>query len=106
MFIVRENAMKDPNYKPMCMRCPGIVRMSRVNSLTTDLHWKCRCGAEHIEAMYERDRMLKFVQSKPELQQLWEATGQMDLALEAIFAARLIHESPNFDHQLFLAYVR
>lgn len=41
--IVRMNAEKDPDYRPYCMRCPGLVRMSIVERFL----WACRCGAKH-----------------------------------------------------------
>jgi hypothetical protein len=43
--IVRMNAEKDPNYRPYCMRCSGLVRMRIVE----DFFWKCGCGAIHDE---------------------------------------------------------
>ena len=43
--IVRMNAEKDPNYKPYCMRCSGLIRMQIVESF----YWQCKCGAEHDE---------------------------------------------------------
>lgn len=43
--LVRKNAEADPNYCPYCMRCSGLVRMRKVGHM----HWRCDCGAEHIE---------------------------------------------------------
>jgi NTP pyrophosphatase (non-canonical NTP hydrolase) len=44
--IMRENAEKDPAYRPYCLRCPGIGRMSKVENF----YWRCHvCGAEHDE---------------------------------------------------------
>ena len=45
MSLVKENALKDPNYAPYCLRCPGLVRMVKVEPL----YWRCRCGAQHDE---------------------------------------------------------
>lgn len=42
---VRANAERDPNYRPYCLRCRGLVRMTKVATM----HWKCVCGAEHKE---------------------------------------------------------
>lgn len=43
--IVRQNAEKDPHYRPYCLRCPGLVRMDTLQPFL----WKCRCGAIHDE---------------------------------------------------------
>lgn len=45
MNIIRDNAERDPNYCPYCMRCKGLVRMVKI----AFMHWRCRCGAEHKE---------------------------------------------------------
>jgi hypothetical protein len=45
MSIILANALKDKDYNPYCMRCPGLVRMTK----RTHLHWTCPCGAEHDE---------------------------------------------------------
>lgn len=53
MSLVKENALKDPNYAPYCLRCPGLVRMVKVEPL----YWRCRCGAQHDEReTHETDR--------------------------------------------------
>lgn len=39
------NAEKDPNYCPYCMRCPGLVRMQKIEPM----YWTCSCGAVHDE---------------------------------------------------------
>jgi hypothetical protein len=43
--LVRENAERDPNYAPYCLRCPDARRMKRVESF----YWRCDCGAQHDE---------------------------------------------------------
>lgn len=43
--IVRLNAEKNENYCPYCMRCPGLVRMKKIEQF----YWKCKCGAVHDE---------------------------------------------------------
>lgn len=43
--IVKQNAIADPAYCPYCMRCPGLRRMRKIETL----YWKCSCGAEHDE---------------------------------------------------------
>lgn len=43
--IIRLNTEEDPNYCPYCGRCPGLVRMVKVEPF----YWRCRCGAEHDE---------------------------------------------------------
>lgn len=43
--IILTNALKDPNYRPYCMRCRGLVRMEKI----APLFWRCKCGAEHEE---------------------------------------------------------
>ena len=43
--IIRQNAEKDPNYKPYCGRCRGLVRMRKVRPFL----WDCFCGAVHDE---------------------------------------------------------
>ena len=43
--IIRRNATEDPSYAPYCMRCPGLVRMKKVETF----YWRCTCGAEHDE---------------------------------------------------------
>lgn len=43
--IVRALAEIDPNYKPYCLRCVGLVRMLKVEAF----YWACTCGAEHDE---------------------------------------------------------
>lgn len=42
---MRQNAEKDPNYNPYCMRCIGLIRMKKVEPFL----WKCHCGAIHDE---------------------------------------------------------
>lgn len=42
-MLVIENAKKDPNYCPYCMRCRGLVRMRKIEPF----YWRCKCGAEH-----------------------------------------------------------
>lgn len=42
---VRLNAELDPAYAPYCLRCPGLVRMTRAGAL----YWVCQCGATHDE---------------------------------------------------------
>jgi hypothetical protein len=42
-ITVRENAEKDPNYRPYCMRCKKMPRMEKV----APFYWRCACGAEH-----------------------------------------------------------
>lgn len=39
--IVINNAKKDPNYCPYCMRCTGLIRMKKV----APFYWNCHCGA-------------------------------------------------------------
>lgn len=35
-------AEADPHYAPYCMRCPGLLRMRKI-----ELHyWRCGCGAQ------------------------------------------------------------
>ncbi len=43
--VVRMNAEADPNYRPYCLRCVGLVRMRKIEPL----YWRCDCGAEHDE---------------------------------------------------------
>lgn len=43
--VVRLNAEVDPAYCPYCMRCPGLVRMQKVEAF----YWQHHCGAEHDE---------------------------------------------------------
>lgn len=44
--VVRENALRDPSYRPYCLRCRGLVRMRKVENM----HWRCDvCGATHKE---------------------------------------------------------
>lgn len=46
MSIVLTNSLKDTNYRPYCMPCPGLQRMSIVERFL----WKCpKCGAIHDE---------------------------------------------------------
>lgn len=45
MSIIADNAKKNPAYCPYCMRCDGLVRMVKIETL----YWRCRCGAEHDE---------------------------------------------------------
>lgn len=53
MDQIVENAIKDPTYCPYCMRCPGLVRMRKVDQFL----WYCgRCGAIH-DARGEADAM-------------------------------------------------
>ncbi len=49
---VIENTIKDPNYNPYCMPCPGLQRMRRVEAFW----WKCpKCGAQHdVRALAKR----------------------------------------------------
>jgi len=42
---VRQNAEKDPSYCPYCLRCPGLVRMEKIEPFL----WRCWCGAIHDE---------------------------------------------------------
>jgi hypothetical protein len=43
---IQVNVLKDPCYRPYCMRCPGLVRMER----TGYMKWVCyRCWAKHEE---------------------------------------------------------
>lgn len=39
------NAEKDPSYAPYCLRCPGLVRMVKIEPF----FWRCKCGAMHDE---------------------------------------------------------
>lgn len=41
--FIAENAMKDPSYNPYCGRCPGLVRMVKIEPF----YWRCSCGAIH-----------------------------------------------------------
>lgn len=41
--IIIQNAQRDPEYAPYCMRCPGLVRMRKVEPF----RWACGCGAQH-----------------------------------------------------------
>jgi Zn finger protein HypA/HybF involved in hydrogenase expression len=44
--IVRQNAEREPNYAPYCLRCNTIRRMTKVEQF----FWRCsQCGAEHDE---------------------------------------------------------
>lgn len=43
--IMRLNAEKDATYRPYCLRCPGLVRMTIVDRFL----WACACGAVHDE---------------------------------------------------------
>lgn len=43
--IVVANAIADPAYCPWCLRCPGMVRMEKVEPML----WRCSCGAVHDE---------------------------------------------------------
>jgi hypothetical protein len=43
--IVHQNALKNPNYAPYCMRCKGLKRMIKTGTLS----WGCSCGASHKE---------------------------------------------------------
>lgn len=40
--IIFRNVDKDPSYAPYSMRCPGLVRMRKVDHL----FWRCPCGAK------------------------------------------------------------
>jgi hypothetical protein len=40
--VILRNAVEDPYYAPYCTRCPGLIRMLRVEQH----YWKCRCGAQ------------------------------------------------------------
>lgn len=42
---IRLNAEKDESYRPYCMRCPGLVRMTKV----APFYWTHSCGAIHDE---------------------------------------------------------
>jgi hypothetical protein len=43
---IGENAEKDPQYRPYCLRCPSLVRMVIVGRFL----WRCgHCGAVHEE---------------------------------------------------------
>lgn len=39
--IILNNVKKNPNYRPYCLRCTGLNRMTKVS----ELFWKCFCGA-------------------------------------------------------------
>ena len=40
--VILGNEKTDPHYAPYCMRCPGLVRMRKI-----ELHyWRCGCGAQ------------------------------------------------------------
>lgn len=42
--LVRENAEKNPDYAPYCLRCTTFARMQKVEAF----YWRCAsCGAEH-----------------------------------------------------------
>ena len=43
--LIREKAEEDPSYRPYCMRCSSIIRMSRIEPF----FWRCACGAAHDE---------------------------------------------------------
>lgn len=43
--IIKDNAKANPNYRPYCMRCSDLVRMTKV----CELGWRCKCGASHDE---------------------------------------------------------
>ena len=44
--LIKQNAIKDPNYCPLCMRCDGLKRMVKVEPLL----WRCgECGVLHDE---------------------------------------------------------
>lgn len=45
MSVVRQNAEKDSNYAPYCLRCSTMRRMTKIESLL----WRCKCGAIHDE---------------------------------------------------------
>jgi hypothetical protein len=45
MNVIQQNAARDPNYSPYCLRCSGLVRMIKIETLL----WHCRCGAVHDE---------------------------------------------------------
>jgi len=40
---IARNVERDPNYRPYCMRCPGLIRMRRIEHML----WTCNCGAIH-----------------------------------------------------------
>ncbi len=43
---VKENALKDPNYSPYCLKCSSMKRMDKYEHL----YWVCfKCGAVHDE---------------------------------------------------------
>lgn len=42
---VRINAENDPNYRPYCLKCSTMERMTTVEPFL----WKCKCGAVHDE---------------------------------------------------------
>lgn len=51
LIIVLENAKKNPEYRPYCMRCSGLVRMNKIK----DFYWRCDCGA--ICDLREKDEL-------------------------------------------------
>lgn len=66
LSIMAQNAMKDPNYSPYCMRCPGLVRMRRVEPML----WNCPCGAIHDERdnfTHDELQAMPFTPSHPSL---------------------------------------
>ena len=40
--VILRNEGGDPYYAPYCMRCPGLVRMRRIERH----YWRCGCGAQ------------------------------------------------------------
>lgn len=40
--FLREKAEGDPTYRPYCMRCRGLVRMT----IVAPFYWRCACGGE------------------------------------------------------------
>lgn len=41
--LIIENAKRNPDYCPYCLRCSGLVRMRKVEPFS----WRCDCGAKY-----------------------------------------------------------
>jgi len=88
--LVRENAERDPSYRPYCLRCRTMERMEK----KSDLYWRCQhCGAEHEEPPMPAD-FLSSVRDMPEVQGLdleigrWAAHGKVaDGGMDSMKAA-------------------
>lgn len=88
--IVINNARKDPNYCPYCLRCTGLVRMKKV----CDFFWRCKCGAmQDSRAIAACQVVAKFGAHHPECECRTDTRKSCDCGYAACAAA--LQEPPD-----------